>query len=364
MTPRNPSAVRTRVYPFHGFAPGFYFCRCIEDGCETVDRHSGRGVFLGAKRSTRCEPCAEKIDANPPTPSPALPADPCADVRETLAEHLHNLYGHPENWKRLAPGSKQPYLDNADRLIAAGVGFPTLAPASDDTVLVEAIMDAIDDTIDDGGRADVRRAIARFQPASDAAWRDAIERITEIAKDDACGRYGRLAREALLALSPPSQPVGEADRKPMKMLVDNEWLREKIASDPDDGDCTAGGIATATQPRPDAQPTDAAQSGFSFPGGYVKGDRASVDAVKQMFHAKERCETLDQMLDNKELVRPADTASADYARAIEGELANLVYDTRVGAIEQSYPYSTDYLVKTYSQRIRTLASVPKNGGRS
>ena len=114
----------------------------------------------------------------------------------------------------------------------------------------------------------------------------------------------------------------------------------------------------------DTQPTDATQSGFSFPGGYVKGDRASVDAVKQMFHAKERCETLDQMLDNKELVRRADTASADYARAIE-DAARTCEKVASGELDFAATDDPDMCAEDLCARyIRALASVPKNGGRS
>ena len=42
-----------RDYPFWGYAPGEYVCRC----------HICQEWFVGAKRSWTCEDCAENLDA-------------------------------------------------------------------------------------------------------------------------------------------------------------------------------------------------------------------------------------------------------------------------------------------------------------
>lgn len=55
-------------------------------------------------------------------------------------------------------------------------------------------------------------------------------------------------------------------------------------------------------------------AGISWGGFYVEGDRKSIDAVRDAFNAKERCEALDRMIDEKQLVRP--DASADLIEAL------------------------------------------------
>lgn len=66
-------------------------------------------------------------------------------------------------------------------------------------------------------------------------------------------------RDELAALSSPATP----EPAPLKMLVDREWLREKIADGPDDGDCLAGRMLA---PEP-----------VSAPAGEVAVDAAALD---------------------------------------------------------------------------------------
>ncbi len=47
------AAPPTRAWPFNGYAPGDYHCRCAR--CEQM--------FIGDKRAVSCLPCAEKVEA-------------------------------------------------------------------------------------------------------------------------------------------------------------------------------------------------------------------------------------------------------------------------------------------------------------
>jgi hypothetical protein len=62
-------------------------------------------------------------------------------------------------------------------------------------------------------------------------------------------------------------------------------------------------------PRPDAS------AGMSWAGFNVYGDKKSIDAVRDALHAKDRCEALDKMISEKQLVRP--DASAGLIEAAE-----------------------------------------------
>jgi hypothetical protein len=55
---------------------------------------------------------------------------------------------------------------------------------------------------------------------------------------------------------PPPQPAPPGGGEPMKMLVDREWLRRKIETDPDDAECEAGGLHApfVTPPAPGDAP--------------------------------------------------------------------------------------------------------------
>jgi hypothetical protein len=63
------------------------------------------------------------------------------------------------------------------------------------------------------------------------------------------------------------------------------------------------------------------RSGISWGGFYVEGDRKSIYAVRDAFNAKERCEALDRMISEKQLVRPSASAGLNklaIAQAIVG----------------------------------------------
>jgi hypothetical protein len=69
-------------------------------------------------------------------------------------------------------------------------------------------------------------------------------------------------------------------------------------------------------PRPDAS------AGMSWAGFNVYGDKKSIDAVRDALHAKDRCEALDKMISEKQLVRPDASAGLIEAAEIAEQTAN------------------------------------------
>jgi hypothetical protein len=70
----------------------------------------------------------------------------------------------------------------------------------------------------------------------------------------------------------------------------------------------------AVAPAPPRRDVDA-YSAISWSGFNIYGDRKSIDAVRDMMHARDRCEALDKMISEKQLVRP--DASAGLIEAAE-----------------------------------------------
>ena len=377
MTPRNPSAVRTREDVERELA-----AMPAEEARLNAALEESGGAAGSPMESfyERWDALESELDTLPPTPSPALPTDPCAtDVRvEVLADWLQSIANH---WKGANSGIytiRAMCLEMARELTK---DFPTLAPASDapaTPVQSQAIDWSYTDFCNVVPRDDINphgqsfregfqrgAAWSRAQPASDAAWPkpsakdsswticpDFLEQVMKRAATRWPSETYQLEEtEALLVAagfvlrsSPPSQPVGEADttrcpttlceRDDGKCCTDVGWcaIEKGFAK----RDPARVAMRATPQPSPDTQPTDAAQSGgepvaWQLPTQtrvIIERERAGLFATVPTSARSDRLRELDRelfnylgyhlALDDRAALyatppRPADTASADYA---------------------------------------------------
>jgi hypothetical protein len=159
---------------------------------------------------------------------------------------------------------------------------------------------------------------------------DEIERLAALAQSDAilrrCERWLRHEVEATFQeeggydlWKAVKTALAQSDAEPPHHAASRDYWRRSRAADAqsDAGpvawqDTDLAGInitGLEAPPRPDAS------AGMSWAGFNVYGDKKSIDAVRDALHAKDRCEALDKMISEKQLVRP--DASAGLIEAAE-----------------------------------------------
>ena len=262
MTPRNPSAVRTREVIAADLARE-----------RTRWERGGGDRWEAADAMKRLE---AELASLPPTPSPTVPADPCAtDVREADAnerrlqiadglrrpdpdrEHIGKAIWEAQRarlvnqdginarmkWRDIAAPSRfwDSFVLDADAAIAAGVGFPTLAqPASDAAWrdIASAPKDGDDLDLFGGGR---RWTDCHWHCGKWLYWSATADCEPHHARVANPTHWMRVERPS--GVAPSSQPVGEAD------VLHGVWTSHPLSY------VGVNPQPAATQPRPDAQPT-------------------------------------------------------------------------------------------------------------